>query len=106
MVIRSSFVIVGLSIAIGFVGAFTLLQLNAEEPAAAPVATSSRFSVSTEVLPGHLSITLFYITDAQSNKLHIYRAVGGMDASIKGDPALYRTFDLTSVGEKNLRQAK
>lgn len=106
MVIRSSFIIVGISIAIGFVGAFTLLQLNAQEPAAVPDATPSRFSVSTEVLPGHLSITLFYITDAQSNKLHIYPTVGGMDTSFKGDPELYRTFDLTSVGEKHLRQAK
>lgn len=51
-------------------------------------------------------MTIFYITDAQSNKLHIYRAFGGMDTSFKGDPELYRTFDLTSVGEKNLRQAQ
>ena len=106
MMIRKSFVVIGISVAISLVGAFTLLQLNAQEPAKVQLATPTRFSVSTEVLPGHLSMTLFYITDAQSNKLHIYRAFGGMDTSFKGDPELYRTFDLTSVGEKNLRQAQ
>jgi len=106
MVIRTSFIFIGISVAISLVGAFAILQLNAQEPAEVPDATPARFNVSTEVLPGHISMTLFYITDAESNKLHIYRAAGGMDTSFKGDPELYRTFDLTSVGEKNLRQAK
>ena len=84
----------------------TLLPLHADEPAEIPNATSSRFSVSTEILPGQISMTLLYITDAQTNELHIYRAVGGLDTSFKGDPELYRTFDLTSVGQKTLKQAE
>ena len=104
--IRKSFVVIGISVAISLVAAFTILPLNVQGATEVPDATPTRFSVSTEVLPGNLSMTLFYITDAQSNKLHIYRAFGGMDTSFKGDPELYRTFDLTSVGEKNLRQAK
>jgi len=105
MMIRTSFVVIGVSVAISLVAAFALLPLAAQEPAKVPVATPTRFSISTEILPGHVSMTLFYITDAKTNKLHIYRAIGGMDTSFKGDPELYRTFDLTSVGEKKLKQA-
>lgn len=79
---------------------------NPGSEALAPDERHARFNVSTHVLPGQLSMTLLYITDAKSDKLHIYRAFGGMDTSFKGDPKLYRTFDLTSVGEKSLRQAK
>ena len=65
-----------------------------------------RFTVSTHVLPGQISMTLLYVTDAQTNKLYIYRAFGGMDTSFNRDPELYRTYDLTSAGQKNLAQAK
>lgn len=82
------------------------LVSHADEPAEIPHATSSRFSVSTELLPGQISMTLLYITDAETDKLHIYRALGGMDASFKSDPVLYRTFDLTSVGQKTLKQSE
>jgi len=106
MNVRTSFVVIGVSVAISLGAVFVLQSMNAQEPAKIPDATPARFSVSTEVLPGHLSITLFYIADAKTDKLHICRAIGGMDASLKSDPELYRTFDLTTVGQKNLKQAK
>lgn len=66
----------------------------------------ARFSVASQVLPGQVSITLLYVTDTQTNKLYIYRAVGGLDTSFNRDPELYRTYDLTSAGQQNLVQAK
>lgn len=106
MMNRTNFAVIGISVAISLVAAFTLRPSHAQVPVKAADAAPARFSISTEVLPGHLSMTIIYITDSQTNKLHIYRAIGGMDLSFKDDPELYRTFDLTSVGEKKLRQSQ
>jgi hypothetical protein len=103
---RTNLLGIGLAAAIALGGAFTLLQSHAQEPAKRANEIPTRYAVSTEVLPGHLSMTLFYITDAETDKLYIYRATGGMTTSLKKDPELYRTYDLSSVGAQNLKQAE
>lgn len=109
MLNRLTFIALTALAAIFLASAFLFLQLNAEEPTVSPPSKPeedpARFSVSTAVLPGQTSMTLLYITDAKTNKLHIYRAYGDMKTSFIEDPKLYRSFDLTSAGEANLREA-
>ena len=76
---------------------------RAEDAAKNPAPAAARFAVSTHVLPGTVSMSLIYVADAQTNKLYIYRAMGGMDTSFTDDPELYRTYDLTSAGQKKLK---
>jgi hypothetical protein len=83
-----------------------LRPVAAAEQAPAPAGNSARFSVASHVLPGQVSMTVLYVTDSQTKKLYIYRAVGKMDTSFNEDPELYRTYDLTSAGQKKLLQAK
>jgi hypothetical protein len=97
--------------ALGVVAAWAFRPVRAADPVhpattQATAANPPRFTVTAQVLPGTVSMTVLYVTDSQANKLHIYRAVGGMDTAFNNDPELYRTYDLTTAGQKTLRPAR
>lgn len=103
---RTSYAVLTVVAVVVLAAAWALRPARSADPVPPPTTNPARFSVTAQVLPGHVSMTLFYVTDSQTNNLYIYRAMGKLDASFNDDPELYRTYDLSSAGQKKLLQAK